>query len=114
VWHLAAILPLTDAAVEDVQAATRPGAGGRWNIAFSPVQVGKEHLYRLLKAQGLILHLYTGIVTKQLRERYDLAKTHQKDAQAFRSHAVDAWVLAAATCGAHAPNCTRLWYVVPI
>jgi len=114
VRHLASILPLTDVAVEDVQASTRLGLGGRWNTAFSAVQVGKEHLYRLLKGQGLILHLYTGIVTNQLRQQYGLPKTHQKDAQTFSSHAVDARVLAAATSGAHAPTCTRLWYVVSV
>jgi hypothetical protein len=113
IHHLGTVLPLTDVAVEDVQAATRPGSGRQWNQTFSPVQVGKEHLYRLLKDQGLNVHLYTGIVTSQLRERYGLVKTHQKDAQSFSSHAVDAWVLAAATSGAHAPTCTRLWYGVP-
>jgi len=114
VRQLARILPLTDAAVEDVQAVTHPGNGRQWNAAFSPVQVGKEHLYRLLKEQGLSVHQYTGIVTKQLREHFGLTKTRQKDAQTFSSHAVDAWVLAATTSGATAPTCTRLWYVVPI
>jgi hypothetical protein len=114
VRQLAAILPLTDAAVEDVQAATRPGSGGRWNQAFSPVQVGKEHLSLLLKKQGLYVHLYSGIVTAQLRGQYNLPKTEQKDAQTFSSHAVDAWVLAAATCGASSPTSMRLWYSVPI
>jgi RRXRR protein len=115
VRHLATIMPLTDAAVEDVHAATRHGAsGGQWNASFSPVQVGKEHLYRLLKGQGLTVSLYLGLVTKQLRDHYDLAKTHQKEAQTFSSHAVDAWVLAATTGGALAPTCTRVWYVVPM
>ena len=113
VRHLAAILPLTDAAVEDVQAASRPGTGGQWNAAFSPLQVGKEHLYRLLQEQGLMVHQYPGIVTQQLRDHYELTKSHQKDAQTFTSHAVDAWVLAAATSGATTPTCTRLWYVEP-
>jgi hypothetical protein len=113
VRQLARILPLTDAAVEDVQATTRPGKGGRWNTAFSPVQVGKEHLYRLLKQQGLTVHQYRGVVTKQLREHYGLTKTHDKAAQTFSSHAVDAWVLAAATSGATTPTCTRVWFVVP-
>src|SRR5215472_15498931 len=65
VRHLTAILPLTDVAVEDVHAVTRHRAGGQWNTSFSPVQVGKEHLYRLIKDQGLTLHLYSGIVTSQ-------------------------------------------------
>ena len=95
VGHLATILPLSDAAVEDVQAAPRPGVGGRWNVAFSPVQVGKEHLYQQLKDLGLTVHLYPGVVTKQLREQYGLPKSTQKDQKTFSSHAVDAWVLAA-------------------
>jgi hypothetical protein len=77
------------------------------------VQVGKEHLYHLLRHQGLILHLYTGIVTSQLREHFGLTKTRQKDAPTFNSHAVDAWVLAATTSGAPVPTCTRVWYGVP-
>jgi hypothetical protein len=113
VRQLAAIMPLTDAAVEDVQAATRQGLGGQWNTAFSPVQVGKEHLYRLLKQQGLMLHLYSGIVTKHLRDHYGLIKASRKEAQTFNSHAVDAWVLAATTSGAQVPTCARLWYGVP-
>jgi hypothetical protein len=60
------------------------------------------------------VYCYPGIVTKQLRESFGLTKSHQKDAQTFSSHAVDAWVLAAATSGATAPTCTRLWYIVPL
>jgi hypothetical protein len=91
VQQLAAIVPLTDVAVEDVQAEVRYGTGGHWNQSFSPVQVGKEHLYQLLKQQRLILHLYAGIITKHLRDHYGLTKTSQKDTQTFSSHAVDAW-----------------------
>jgi len=114
VRHLATILPLTDAAVEDVQAGIRAGTGGQWNRSFSSVQMGKEHFSRLLKEQGLSVQLYSGIVTSQLREQYKLSKTDQKAAQTFSSHAVDAWVLAGATCGAKAPTSTRLWYGVPL
>jgi RRXRR protein len=113
VRQLAVIVPLTDVAIEDVQATSRQGTGGQWNQSFSPVQVGKDHLYQLLKARGLTLHLYLGMVTKQLRDRYGLSKTSHKEAQTFHSHAVDAWVLAATTSGAHVPTCTRLWYGVP-
>jgi hypothetical protein len=112
IQHLLTILPITQAAVEDVQAATRKD-GRRWNAAFSPVQVGKAQLYRQFKEMGLMLHLYSGIVTSQLRERYGLTKTSQKEQQDFSSHAVDAWVLAASVSGAAAPTCTRLWYGVP-
>jgi hypothetical protein len=106
-------MPLTDVVVEDVQAVTRPGKGGKWNGSFSPVQVGKEHLYRLLREMGLSVLLKEGWQTKELRERYGLKKTTSKSKQSFESHAVDGWVLAASVSGALTPTCQRLWYVVP-
>ncbi|MFL5667736.1 MAG: RRXRR domain-containing protein [Ktedonobacteraceae bacterium] len=111
--QLLKILPLTDVVVEDVQAVTRKGKGGKWNGSFSPVQVGKEHLYRLLKEMGLHVHLNSGWQTKELRQKYGLKKTKSKSKQSFESHAVDSWVLAASVSGAEKPACTRLWYVMP-
>ncbi|GHO80794.1 hypothetical protein KSD_85650 [Ktedonobacter sp. SOSP1-85] len=111
--HLRTILPLTDVVVEDVQAVTRKGKGGTWNGSFSPVQVGKEHLYRLLREMGLTLHLREGWQTKELREQHGLKKTKSKSKQSFESHTVDSWVLAASISGAEHPTCTRLWYMVP-
>lgn len=110
--HLKRLLPLTDVVVEDVQAVTRNGKGRKWNLAFSPVQVGKEHLYRLLAGMGLEVHLKQGWETKQLREAYGLKKTKEKAKQCFASHCVDSWVLAASASGAETPTCQRLWYVV--
>lgn len=111
--HLVHILPITDVVVEDVQAVTRPGKGGKWNTSFSPVQVGKEHLYRLLREMGLVVHTRGGWETKALRECYGLVKTKSKSRQSFASHAVDSWALAASVSGAEQPTCTRLWYLVP-
>src|SRR5579859_2019905 len=70
VKHLLTVLPLTDVVVEDIQAVTRKGKGGNWNGSFSPVQVGKEHLYRLLHEIGLTVHLCEGWQTKELREQF--------------------------------------------
>jgi hypothetical protein len=56
VKQLKKVLPLTDAIVEDVHAMTRPGQHRQWNTAFSPVQVGKEHLYSLLRGLDLVVH----------------------------------------------------------
>ncbi len=111
VKHLQTILPLTCAVVEDVQATTAKGK--KWNMAFSPVQVGKMHLYGLLTDMGLEVQTREGWQTKDLRDFYGLRKTKKKDKQAFDSHAVDAWVLAATVSGATKPTCLRLWYVVP-
>ncbi len=112
VMQLQKVLPLTDVVVEDVGVELRKGKGGKWNRAFSPVQVGKEHLYRLLKEMGLALHLREGWQTKDLRETYSLKKTRSKSRQSFDSHAVDSWVLAASISGAEKPTYQRLWYVV--
>jgi RRXRR protein len=111
--QLKKVLPLTAVVVEDVQAITRKGKGGKWNAAFSRVQVGKEHLYRGLREMGLVVHTREGWQTKELREKYDLTKTKSKSQQSFASHAVDAWCLAASVSGAKQPTCTRLWYMVP-
>lgn len=113
VAHLLALLPITAVVVEGVCAVTRQGKGRKWNMSFSPVQVGKEHLYRLLSEMGLAVHLREGWQTKALRERYGLTKAKSKSKQSFESHAVDSWVLAASVSGAFTPTCTRLWYVVP-
>lgn len=113
VAQLCCFLPITAVVVEDVQAPTRPGAGRRWNAAFSPVQMGKQHLYALLAGRGLAVHLRAGWQTKALREQYGLKKTTSKAKAVFASHAVDAWVVAASVSGATQPTCQRLWYVVP-
>jgi RRXRR protein len=112
VAQLKKILPLTDVVVEDVQAVTRKGKGRKWNASFSPVQVGKEHLYRLLREMGLEVHTRQGWQTKELREQYGLKKSRSKSEQSFASHAVDAWVLAASLGGAEKPSCRRLCYLV--
>ncbi len=113
IMQMQKVLPLTAVVIEDVQAVTHTSKGSKWNGSFSPVQVGKEHLYRLLRELGLEVHLKEGWQTKELREQYGLKKTKSKSKQSFESHAVDAWVMAASVSGAEQPTCTRLWYVVP-
>lgn len=114
VKHLYKIMPLTDAIVEDVKATIRKGKGGKWNLSFSPVQVGKEHLYSLLREMGLIVHLNQGYQTADLRARYGLKKTKSKSKQSFESHAVDSWVMAASVTGASHPTEKRLYYISEI
>jgi hypothetical protein len=113
VAHLKKMMPLTDVVVEDVQAVTRQGKNGKWNGSFSPVQVGKEHLYRHLSEMGVTVHLKEGWQTKELRAHYGLGKTKSKSKPSFEPHAVDGWVLAASLSGAEKPTCTRLSYLVP-
>ena len=39
--------------MEDVREELRAGKHWKWNASFSPVQVGKDHLYQLVRAMGL-------------------------------------------------------------
>ena len=91
ILQLLKMLPLTDVVVEDVCAETRKRKRRKWNGSFSPVQVGKEHLYELLAKMGLEVHLCCGHQTKELREKHGLKKTKSKSKQDFSSHAVDGW-----------------------
>jgi hypothetical protein len=111
VAQLAEILPLTDAVVEDVKAEIYKGKAGQWALAFSPIQVGKEHLYYQLQRMGLNLHKCEGHDTADLRQRFRLYKTKQKDKPVFSSHCVDSWVLAASVSGVTRPTEQRLYYV---
>jgi hypothetical protein len=111
IGELLTLLPLTDVVVEDVCTETRK-YGKKWNGMFSPIQVGKEHLYNLLRSMGFNVHLRQGYQTKELRDKYGLKKTKSKSKQDFSSHAVDGWVMAASVSGAQHPTCTRLWYLV--
>ena len=114
VAQLCKILPLTDVIVEDVKAKIFKGKGGQWALSFSPVQVGKEHLYYLLERMGLVLHKCEGHQTADLRVTFGLTKTKEKDAKAFASHCVDSWVMAASVSGATQPTENRLYYITEI
>ena len=81
VFHwLSALFPVTDIGVEDIQAATRKGKR-KWNVSFSPLQVGKDWFYEEIRRMGVTLHLWAGFETKGLRDRLGLKKTGRKLAE---------------------------------
>lgn len=107
------VLPISDVVVEDVQAMTKKGCK-RWNNNFSSIEQGKQWFYTQVKGLRLELHLKHGYETKELRDRFGLKKTSQKAKKTFRSHAVDAWVMAASVSGAIKPSYFGLYYWSPI
>ena len=111
--QLLKILPISDVVIEDVKAVTKKGCK-LWNTNFSPIEHGKQWLYREIENLGLKLHLRHGWETKELRDQFNLKKTSQKDKKIFSSHAVDAWVMAASVSGAPRPTWTGLFYWSPI
>ena len=97
---LCRLYPIQHCIVEDVKATTKKGKK-RWNQSFSPVQAGKNWLYRRIRLLGLELHLAEGYTTAELRLAVGLAKDQRKLDYNFFTHAVDAWVLANAVTGGH-------------
>lgn len=110
--ELKKVLPFETVVVEDVMATTKKGK--RWNQAFSPIQMGKEHMYRELGAMGLKVVKKKGTETKELRDTLGLRKTTNKSKEVFETHCVDSWVLAAFETGAKVPSTKRIYYIVPL
>tara|TARA_Y100000310_G_scaffold296443_1_gene328703 strand:+ start:925 stop:1932 length:1008 start_codon:yes stop_codon:yes gene_type:complete len=89
---LIAIYPITDVAVEDIKAVSWKGAK-RWNMSFSPLQVGKKWFYNKI-ASFVRLHIYQGWETKEMREHHNLKKITNKLSNKWEAHCIDSWVLA--------------------
>jgi len=111
--QLLKIIPITDVVVEDVAAVSKKGQK-KWNIHFSPIEVGKEWFYDQIQKLNLNLNVIEGFDTMRLREFFGLKKTKQKSKRNFRSHAIDAWVMAADVTGAEQPTEKGLFYWIPI
>jgi hypothetical protein len=113
IQQLEKILPINIIVVEDIKAVTRKTckSQSRWNTAFSPLEVGKQHFYSQINRQ---LVLRSGMETKVLREVYGLRKLKNKSKQVFETHCVDAWVLAASMAGPNHPSTKSLYYLVPL
>ena len=111
--HIMKVIPISDVVVEDVKAMTRRGQR-RWNINFSPMEVGKEWFYEQIQNLNVRLHTIEGFETMRLREIFGLKKTKDKASKSFNSHAVDAWVMAAEVTGAEQPTERGLFYWIPI
>jgi len=106
------LFPISHVVVEDIKAATK--GKPRWDIAFSPLEVGKQWFYDEVR-KLVSLHTFEGHETKQMRDALGLKKTKKKMADVFEAHCVDSWVLANAIVGGHdQPDNTRLLCVIPL
>jgi hypothetical protein len=109
---LALLFPISTFIVEDIKATTK--GKRRWDIRFSPLEVGKQWFYGEL---GRIAPVATqqGWETKQLRDTLGLGKSRNKLAETFYAHCVDAWALAwKVVGGATIPEQKRLLCLAPL
>lgn len=106
------LYPITHWVVEDVCAETK--GKRRWDVMFSPLQVGKRWFYEELGRMGVLI-TKEGHETKALRDQLGLKKSRKKTQEVFESHCVDSWVLAwSAVGGDTVPDNTRLLSLTPL
>jgi hypothetical protein len=106
------IFPITDFVVEDISATTKKSKR-RWNVSFSPLEVGKKWFYAELEKIGNV-HTIKGYETKELRLRLGLKKSSNKLKNDFSAHCVDSWVLANWYVGGHTtPDNKDIIFVAP-
>ncbi len=110
---LNSMFPVTVFVVEDIKAKTWKGAK-KWNLLFSPLEVGKRWFYAELR-QIAVVELKNGNDTYELRQVLGLKKSKDKLANKFEAHCVDSWALANWYVGGHTqPDNTKLIEVVPL
>lgn len=108
------LYPVTVTVIEDVKAVTKKGKK-KWNSNFSPVQAGKNYLYRELEKLGLHLVTKSGMDTYNLRQSLNLYKNPYKLSTTFNTHCVDSWVLANDYVGGHVqPDHTEVLVLEPL
>jgi hypothetical protein len=84
--------------VEDIKARTK--GKRKWDLSFSPLEVGKKWFYGEIEKLGRV-HLKLGFETKEERDRLGLTKLSDKLSNSFNAHCVDSWVLANWCVGGH-------------
>jgi RRXRR protein len=110
---LASMFPVTVFVVEDIKAKTWKGAR-KYNVMFSPLEVGKKWFYSELEKLAR-LEIKTGMDTYELRQYAGLKKSKNKLSNKFEAHCVDSWVLANwYTEGDNKPDNTELIEVIPL
>jgi len=107
------IYPIKEVVVEDIKAKTLEGKR-KYNVNFSPLEVGKNWFYDQVKLI-YVLKTYQGYDTYNERQRLNLKKTSNKLDKVFEAHAVDSWTLCNLVLGGDKlPENKRLTYLEPL
>ena len=87
------IIPITNVVIEDIAAKTMKN-GRKWNVNFSPLEVGKKFFAEEVAKRRLTLDTYAGYETKKQRTYRGFSKSHSKLAENWNVHCVDSHCLA--------------------
>ena len=91
--QLSKIIPITRVVLEDIEAKTKPGQR-KWNVNFSPLEVGKKYFEEEVKRRGLRFSKFHGYDTSKRREERGFKKSKAKLANKWNAHCVDSHCLA--------------------
>lgn len=109
---LTKMFPITAFVIEDIKAITK--GKRRWDVMFSPLEVGKQWMYAELRKIAPV-ETKQGYETKELRDVAGLKKTSRKLAEVFEAHCIDSWVLANFYTGGHVkPDNTEILLIKPL
>ncbi len=92
--------PVTMIAIEDIAAKSWKGAR-KWNLNFSPIEIGKNYFRDFVKSSNLKLYEFKGYETAEMRKEMGLKKNSKKDKKDFYTHCVDSWCIANEVIGGH-------------
>lgn len=91
---------ITHVVVENVKAKAWKNAK-KWNMNFSPIEVGKNFFRDEIKKMNVDYNEFDGFETYEFRNSYGFKKNSKKSKKDFYTHCVDAWVLANQIVGGH-------------
>lgn len=91
---------ITKVVIEDVKARTLKGAK-KWNLMFSPLEMGKNWFSDQVDSMGYKLYKYRGFETFAIRNELGLKKNKNKGKKCFHTHCVDSWCIANEVVGGH-------------
>jgi len=107
------LYPVETWVVEDIKAKSWKN-GRKWNVSFSPLEIGKKWFYGEVAKRGNLI-LKSGWDTKCMRDALGLKKTHSKMDERFSAHNIDSWVLANSITGGHnKPDNEAMWRLIPL
>jgi len=107
------LFPITHFNCEDIKAVSKEGQR-KWNVSFSPIEVGKQWFYSELRKLGTLKET-PGFSTYIDRNALGLNKTRKKLSSGFDAHCVDSWVLANQIVGGHTkPDNTKVLEIIPL
>jgi RRXRR protein len=104
--------PISDICVEDIKAPIYK-RGKRWNVIFSPMEIGKNWFYSEISKLGNLIKK-RGYETFEKRNQLGFKKIKNKMSETFFAHNVDSWVLSSFITEKNFIDNITLFRIIPL